>query len=170
MKKLLLSAVVILGSVGYVFFVRGAQSASPAPEISPVTASVQTSGDATPVTVAPVKTTPTPTPTPTVVPPTPAAPSGQYKNGTYTGSVTDAYYGNIQVAAVIAGGKLSNVKVLQFPNDRGTSIEINQQALPMLIQEAISAQSSNVDGISGATDTSAAFIESLHAALVKAKA
>ncbi len=169
MKKLLLSAVVILGSVGYVFFVRGAQSAAPTPEISPITTAVQTSGDATPVSVTPVSSTPTPTPKPPVVP-VPSTPSGQYKNGTYTGSVADAYYGNIQVAAVISGGKLANVKVLQFPNDRGTSIEINQQALPMLIQEAISAQSSNVDGISGATDTSAAFIESLHVALVKAKA
>jgi uncharacterized protein with FMN-binding domain len=93
------------------------------------------------------------------------ASSGRYKNGTYTGSVTDAFYGNVQVQAAVNNGKLANVQFLQYPSDRQTSRDINSQAMPMLITEAIQAQSGRVDTITGATDTSLAFIESLTAAL-----
>lgn len=94
--------------------------------------------------------------------------SSKYKDGTYTGSVADAFYGNIQVQATIKGGKITAVKFLQYPNDRPNSVAINQQAMPYLQQEAIQAQSANVDGVSGATDTSVAFRQSLSAALSKA--
>ncbi len=93
----------------------------------------------------------------------------RYKDGTYTGDVADAFYGNIQVQAFIQNGKIVDVKFLQYPNDRGTSIEINRQADPMLTQEAIQKQSANVDIISGATASSEAFIQSLGSALSKAK-
>ena len=88
-----------------------------------------------------------------------------YKDGTYTGPVTDAYYGMVQVQAVIQNGKISSVQFLDYPHDRRTSQEINSQAMPWLQQEAIHAQSSNVDIISGATLTSEAFARSLQAAL-----
>ena len=92
-----------------------------------------------------------------------------YKDGTYTGSTEDASYGNVQVAAVITGGKLTDVNVLQYPDSHSDSIAINQQALPMLKQESIQAQSANVDIISGATFTSEAFAQSLRNALVQAQ-
>ena len=95
--------------------------------------------------------------------------SGLYADGSYTGSAADAYYGTVQVKAVIAGGKITDVQFLQYPNDRGTSREINNQAMPMLAQEAIRAQNANVNGVSGATETSGAFRESLTAALALAK-
>lgn len=95
--------------------------------------------------------------------------SGQYKDGQYTGSVADAFYGNIQVKAVISNGKIIDVIFLQYPNDRSTSIEINTQAMPYLKEEAIAAQSANVDIVSGATDSSNAFIQSLGSALSQAK-
>lgn len=93
---------------------------------------------------------------------------GKYKDGTYTGSVADAFYGNVQVEAVIKNGRIADVKFLQYPNEQRTSIEINQQAMPYLTQEAIQAQSAQVDGVSGATQTSRAFIESLQSALGQA--
>lgn len=92
-----------------------------------------------------------------------------YKNGRYTGSVEDAFYGSIQVQATISGGKLTDVEFLQYPNDRENSIAINQQAMPALKQEAIQAQSAQVDTISGATDTSQAFMQSLSTALKEAQ-
>ena len=92
-----------------------------------------------------------------------------YKDGSYTGIVADAYYGNIQVQATIAGGKITNVQFLQFPNDNGTSLGINQQADPMLAQEAIQAQNANVNVVSGASDSSQAFTQSLQSALNQAK-
>ncbi len=70
----------------------------------------------------------------------------------------------------MSGGKLTNVQILQSPNDRSTSRYINSQALPYLVQEAIQAQSARVNTISGASDTSAAFRESLGVALAAAKA
>ena len=94
----------------------------------------------------------------------------QYKDGTYTGSVADAYYGNVEVSATVSGGKLTDVKFLQYPNTHSTSVVINQQAMPYLQQEAIQAQSSNVQVISGATYTSQAFIQSLAVAFAQAKA
>ncbi|MBI3624171.1 FMN-binding protein [Candidatus Saccharibacteria bacterium] len=92
-----------------------------------------------------------------------------YRDGQYTGNKADAYYGYIQVRAIVSGGKLTDVQFLQYPNDRQNSIRINQQAMPYLKQEAITAQSAKVDIISGASDTSTAFIESLTMALNQAK-
>ena len=128
----------------------------PAPTPSPAPAPVQTAPQPTPV-----KTTPKPTP--------PPQPKGLYKDGQYTGSVADAYYGNIQVQVSISGSKITNVAFLQYPNDRSTSRYINGQAMPYLKAEAISAQSANVDILSGATDSSMAFQQSLGSALAKAK-
>jgi uncharacterized protein with FMN-binding domain len=94
---------------------------------------------------------------------------GQYKDGVYTGGVADAFYGNIQVQATIQGSKITDVIFLQYPNDRNRSISINTQAMPYLRKEAITAQSANVDIVSGATATSQAFIQSLGSALTQAK-
>lgn len=96
--------------------------------------------------------------------------AAQYKDGTYTGTVADAYYGNVEVSATISGGKITDVKFLQSPDTHSTSVIINQQAMPYLKQEAIQAQSSNVQIISGATFTSQAFVQSLSSALSQAKA
>ncbi len=120
-------------------------------------------------TKKPPQPTPTPKPTPTPTPTPPPALKGMYENGSYTGSTADAYYGYVQVAATIQGGRLADVQFLQYPSDRRTSIQINTQAMPYLITEAIQAQNAQVDIVSGATDTSNAFIESLSSALAQAK-
>jgi uncharacterized protein with FMN-binding domain len=110
-----------------------------------------------------------PTAIPTDVPPIPTTtPQGQYKDGTYDGPVVDAYYGNVQVEAVIQGGKIADVQFLDYPQDRRTSRFINQQAMPWLSQEAVQVQSAHVDLISGATFTSEAFVQSLQSALDQA--
>ena len=96
-----------------------------------------------------------------------AANSG-YVDGTYNGPTVDAYYGLIQIQAIVQGGRLVGIKVLQYPSDRRTSVAINRQALPMLRDEVVSAQSADVDIISGATLTSKAFIRSIRGALKKA--
>ena len=97
------------------------------------------------------------------------ASNASYKDGTYTGTSADAYYGFIRVQAVISNGRLTNVEFLQYPDDHRESIEINTHAMPILKQEALSAQGAQVDGVSGATDTSQAFIESLSSALSRAR-
>lgn len=104
--------------------------------------------------------------------PMPSAPMmrlGAYKDGSYTGSPADAYYGTVQVKAVIRNGKIVDVVFLDRPHTHENSIFINGQAMPLLTQEAIQAQSAQVDGVSGASFTSAAFKESLASALALAK-
>lgn len=98
-----------------------------------------------------------------------SSPKPPFKDGTYTGSSTDAFYGNIQVKAVIAGGKITDVQFLQHPDHATRSIAINIVAMPNLKQEAIQAQSADVNIVSGATDSSNAFIQSLSSALTQAK-
>jgi uncharacterized protein with FMN-binding domain len=100
--------------------------------------------------------------------PTTSKATSSYKDGAYTGSVADAFYGNIQVEAVIQGGKITNVEFLQTPHADENSVSVNDQATPILKQEAIQAQSSQVDTVSGATNTSQAFVQSLAAALTQA--
>lgn len=99
-----------------------------------------------------------------------ATASGAYADGSYTGNVVDAYYGPVQVEAVIRNGQLTDVKFLQYPNSHSASVYINQQAMPYLTQEAIQAQSASVNGVSGATFTSQAFVQSLSSALSQAQA
>lgn len=162
MKKFLLSATVI-GVFG-VYAIHTKVGAEETPVVAVLTATetpVATLGP-TPVPTGSTLLTASPTAQPTVTP------RGKYKDGTYTGSVADAFYGNIQVQAVISGGKITDVIFLQYPNDRSTSIEINSQAMPYLKQEAIQAQSANVAGVSGATASSDAFVQSLGSALQQA--
>ena len=95
--------------------------------------------------------------------------TGAYKNGTYTGPVTNAIYGNIQVKVTISGGKIMDVTCPVYPDSGGHTSEVNGYALPQLKQETIAAQSANIDIVSGATQTSEAFQQSLAAALAQAK-
>jgi uncharacterized protein with FMN-binding domain len=83
--------------------------------------------------------------------------------------VADAQWGVVQVQVVIQNGEIINVQFLQYPNERNRSVEINSYADPILVNEAIQAQSAKVDIVSGATDTSQAFIQSLSNALSQAQ-
>ncbi|HEU5343458.1 MAG TPA: FMN-binding protein [Ktedonobacterales bacterium] len=96
--------------------------------------------------------------------------SAAFKDGSYTGSVADAQWGYIQVKAVVSGGKLTDVQFLQYPNEREYSVQVNSIADPQLTQEAIQAQSAQVDVVTGATDSSEAFMQSLSDALSQAQA
>lgn len=161
MKKFLLSFAVVFGFIFYSFHSKTEGN----------NASVLI-----PKSLNQLLSTPTPTsslvisgnnqPTPTL---TTTLGSSLYRNGTYTGDMADAYYGYVQIQTSISSGKISDVVFLTYPNDRSTSRIINGQAMPFLMQEAIQAQSSHVDIVTGATDTSIAFRQSLASALVKAR-
>lgn len=106
--------------------------------------------------------------TPATSPPATAASSGKYRDGTYTGKTTDAYYGNVQLRVTVAGSKISKVDILDYPHDNRTSSNINNQVLPMLQKEVLQTQSGPVDAVSGASFTSQAFNTSLQSALSQA--
>jgi uncharacterized protein with FMN-binding domain len=115
-----------------------------------------------------VITPPNPTPAP---PPSgaPKAAGAAFRDGTFTGLRYDAYWGTVQVRAVVKDGKLSSVDVLDFPSDRRTSQQINRYALPILQREVVQAQGVNVNIISGATLTAKAYLSSLRSALQQAQ-
>lgn len=189
MKKTILSFILFFTFTGYILYTRIVGASIPAvvttdPSNPKVTLSLPTYSPPevlvdpkvkTPTVIPSVTPTTTPvvsTPKPQVVAPptpTPPKPTGKYKDGSYKGDSIDAYYGNVQVLAVISGGKIKDVQFLDYPKGRQTSVRINERAMPYLTSEAIVAQDSNVDTVSGASFTSAAFRKSLASALVKAK-
>jgi uncharacterized protein with FMN-binding domain len=61
------------------------------------------------------------------------------------------------------------IRIPIYPNHTDRSIRINEQALPILSQEALHAQSAKIDILSGATYTSQGFTGSLADALTKAR-
>src|SRR5579885_2019741 len=113
-------------------------------------------------------TSPADTPGAATTPGTTGTSGALYKDGSYTGSVADAQWGVVQVQAIIKGGKITDVQWTQYPNDRSRSVYINSYADPQLTSEAIQAQSANVDAVTGATDSSDAFMQSLSDALSQA--
>jgi uncharacterized protein with FMN-binding domain len=161
MKKYIIAGVLVIAFVAYLIFAN--KNSAPA--------------TATPSFGAPT-TTPNavgPTSLPTTTPPSgnppsgsPSASTGQYKDGTYTGAVADAFYGNLQAVAIIQNGALTDITFPQYPTN-GHSGQVSNNALPLLKQEAITAQSANVNVVSGATQTSEAFQQSLASALAQAK-
>jgi uncharacterized protein with FMN-binding domain len=103
----------------------------------------------------------------------------------FTGKAAQAdRWGDIQVTIVVrkttttnlttrkrtVTRKLLSVTVPVSPNHTDRSIFINQNALPTLIQEALQAQGSSINVVSGATDSSYAFQSSLQSAILQAKA
>lgn len=91
-----------------------------------------------------------------------------YKDGTYTGAVTKTHVGNFQVSVVVQDGKIANINILTQP-DEEFSRNINKAALPKYVEEVISAQSSDIALVSGASETFEGFKGSLQDALNKAK-
>lgn len=193
-KKFFLSAFVVITFIAYALENRGAKAVSsvslPAQAAAPTTSAdngatqSQTAQNPTGEIAAAQQAAPTqgstasqPTTgssatsnTPTQVPSTATldTQTGQYKNGTYTGPQVDVNFGFVQVQAVIQNGKITTVQFLEFPQDRRTSQRINSFAVPILQQEAVQAQSANVNLITGATLTSEGFQQSLQAALNQA--
>ncbi|MEW1956806.1 FMN-binding protein [Kineococcus sp. NPDC059986] len=86
-------------------------------------------------------------------------------SSTVTGSAADTRWGPVQVEVTVTDGKISAVKILQQPDGNRRDEEINAQALPVLVQETLSAQSANIDMVSGATVTSTGYVQSLQSAL-----
>lgn len=99
--------------------------------------------------------------------------SGSGANGapvTVTGPSTPTEWGPVQVQVTVDGSTITDVTVVEYPTGNRKDIEINNYALPILIQQTIDSQSAQVDMISGATVTSRGYATSLQAALDEALA
>jgi uncharacterized protein with FMN-binding domain len=123
--------------------------------------------------VPPTPNSSNPSPAPSASPlatpspsPTPSAPAAV--SGTFTGSDFPNRFGDVVVRVVITSGRITDVQAVQLPTDRAESAYISEQAGPLLRQEALQAQSANIDIISGATYTSQSYAQSLESALQQA--
>lgn len=98
----------------------------------------------------------------TTIPPTTVAPASR----TATGAAVNYTYGVISVSAMVSGAELTDVAIASL-DDGGNfrSESIDQQAVPILEQEALQAQGANIQGVSGASYTSEGFEQSLQSAL-----
>jgi len=87
------------------------------------------------------------------------------------GGVFQNRWGLVQVEATFgADGKLASVTAVKTPNGLGKSVQINSSAVPALTSEALTAQSAQVDTVSGATYTSNDYRRSLQSAIDAARA
>jgi uncharacterized protein with FMN-binding domain len=78
-------------------------------------------------------------------------------------------YGDVQIQITLTSGAVTSVKVLKIPDADSRSSSISQMAVPILTFQTIEAKnSSNIQGASGASYTSAAWIQSLQSALSQA--
>ena len=110
-------------------------------------------------TQSPVQTTKSPSPTPS---PTKTTSASQ----TITGPVISTRWGPVQVQIVVENGEIVGATGLQYPSDDRRSLYISQQAIPMLVDLTLQAQSADgIPRIGGATYTSNGWKSSLAAAL-----
>jgi uncharacterized protein with FMN-binding domain len=84
----------------------------------------------------------------------------QAQTRTVAGPAVNTSEGTVQVQVTLQGNKITDVKALRAPNSEPT-----RTALPILKQEALKAQSADIDTVSGATATSQGYKQSLQAAL-----
>jgi uncharacterized protein with FMN-binding domain len=88
-------------------------------------------------------------------------------SGTATGDAISTQYGNAQVKVTVENGKITKIEALQLQGNDPRSVQISSSAEPTLQQEALTTQTAAVDAVSGATFTSASYMQSLQSALDK---
>jgi hypothetical protein len=83
------------------------------------------------------------------------------------GKVASTSYGPVQIQLIKRNGKIVKVAVLVQPTNTLNDVQIGKFAFPKLISETLAAQNGKIDAVSGATYTSAGYIQSLQSALDK---
>jgi uncharacterized protein with FMN-binding domain len=84
-----------------------------------------------------------------------------------SGKVASTSYGPVQIQLIKRNGKIVKVAVLMQPTNTLNDVQIGKFAFPKLISETLAAQNGKIDAVSGATYTSAGYMQSLQSALDK---
>lgn len=84
---------------------------------------------------------------------------------TVTGDSVQTRWGPVQVKITLKDGRLTEVEAVVYPTENPRDQEINSYAIPRLRSEALTAQSADIDTVSGATYTSDGYRQSLQSAL-----
>lgn len=88
-------------------------------------------------------------------------------SGTFDGEAVSTRYGDVQVEITVTDGVVTAADAIQHPTG-GRNNQINDYAVPVLNDEAVNAQSAQIDMVSGATFTSMGYAQSLQSALDRA--
>ena len=83
------------------------------------------------------------------------------------GNAANTAYGPVQIQLIERNNKIVKVAVLVQPANTLHDIQIGAFAFPKLISETLAAQTAKIDAVSGASYTSAGYIQSLQSALDK---
>ena len=84
---------------------------------------------------------------------------------TVDGAVASTIYGPVQIELTLKNSKIVKVTVLKQPDNTTRDIQIGEFAFPKLISETLAAQDAKIDAVSGASYTSAGYIQSLQSAV-----
>ncbi|CAB4908208.1 unannotated protein [freshwater metagenome] len=146
---------------------RKAQSTGTSAQVQTQTPSTAPTQSQTPAAAPTQSQTPAAAPTQSQTPAAAAVKSTPKGNsGKFVGTSVFVQYGYVQVELTVENGKITDARALQAPN--GRSDRFSQYAIPVLRQQTLNAQSSKIQGASGASYTSWGWYTSLQAALVKA--
>jgi uncharacterized protein with FMN-binding domain len=88
---------------------------------------------------------------------------------TFKGTTIQTQHGPVGVSIGVRSKRIVKVAASIAPRDDGRSPFLQERAIPVLKEESLKAQSASVDTVSGATETSEAFIASLQSAIKKAQ-
>lgn len=92
--------------------------------------------------------------------PVPAASAPAASSDVVAGPAVATEKGDVQVEVTFEGERIAAVRMLRQPNHPQTT-----NAVPVLIEETLRAQSADIDTVSGATITSEGYRKSLQVAL-----
>jgi len=136
------------------------------PSASNPTATTPTNAATSTQTVAPSPSQTQATVAPTPVKTAATVPTVKSINGTFAGPVVDVSYGNVQVQITVTNGKITDAQALIAPT--GKNDKYTRMAIPKLKEQTLAAQSTNIQGASGASYTTYGWRKSLQGAMVKA--
>jgi len=95
----------------------------------------------------------------------PAASRLRLQDGAATGPLIKTFYGPVQVRITVAAGTITEIAEVKLPSEHLHSRWIEANLVPELRQRVLTAQSADVDVVSGATYTGQGYLVSLQGAL-----
>ncbi|CAM5713161.1 FMN-binding protein [Streptomyces aurantiogriseus] len=99
------------------------------------------------------------------VPTSPGSGSTETGTKTVTGDAVDTIWGPVQVRITVQDGKITEADAVTYPKADPLEEQLNEYAVQQLNQETLTAQSADIDVVSGATYTSQGYQQSLQSAL-----
>ncbi|HTF09380.1 MAG TPA: FMN-binding protein [Asanoa sp.] len=174
MRRAVLAVAGLAAGTSLLVVVKGGAGAAPDTVAAANAGPTPSAGAGSPDPSAPAGKNPAPTPSATkkTTKPKPgkastAAPPP--KSNKVVGPRVENPYGAVQVVIELSGTRIVNVRTLEMPDLEARSDQLSALAEPQLRDEAIREQGANLDTVSGATETSESYQDSLRVAIERMK-